>query len=213
MVATSDRQDQLIWQGCSSGKFSVKSIYNIAISTHASVDQNFKLIWQNVAPPRVQCFGWLTYLGRVKTAEFLFRLGIIQDEGEALCSFCNSELETLDHLLLHYFPVWNCWAAILSWCGVYWVTPASIVSLFHWWRGWSWKSRVKVIWTPIPLAVMWSIWNARNQKKIDNKPVNWLEIVDLIIARIAFWVSSSKDDRDLSMDDIIYRMNSVISER
>ncbi|GFS37612.1 hypothetical protein Acr_00g0053050 [Actinidia rufa] len=213
VVATSDRQDQLIWQGCSSGKFSVKSIYNIAISTHASVDQNFELIWQNAAPPRVQCFGWLTYLGRVKTAEFLLRLGIIQDEGEALCSFSNNELETLDHLLLHCFPVWNCWAAILRWCGVYWVAPASIVSLFHWWRAWSWKSRVKVIWTPIPLAVMWSIWNARNQKIFDNKPVNWLEIVDLIIARIAFWVSSSKDGRDLSMDDIIYRMNSVISER
>ena len=61
------------------------------------------------------------------------------------------------------------------------------------------------------MAVMWSIWNARNQKIFDNKPVIWLEIIDLIIARVAFWVSSSKDGRDLSMDDIIFRMNLVTS--
>ena len=116
---------RLIWQGCSSGKFSVKSIYNIASSSHSSVDETFKLIWQNVAPPRVQCFGWLSYLGKVKTAEFLFRLRIIHDEGEALCSFCNSELKTLNHLLLHCFLIWNCWAATLRWCGVVWCVMGS----------------------------------------------------------------------------------------
>ena len=177
-----------IWQtwsinlaGCSSSKFSVKSIYNIVISSHSSTDETFKLIWKNVAPSRVQCFSWLSYLGRVKTAELLFRLGIIHEESEVLCSFCNSELETIDHLLLHCFPVWNCWAAILRWCGVSWVAPAS-----HWCRNWSWQPRVKVIWAPIPLAVLWSIWNARNQKIFDNKSISWVETTDLFMARIGF---------------------------
>ena len=51
-----DRHDQLIWQGCSSGKFSVKSIYEKATSSHLAGDETFKLLWENVAPPRVQCF-------------------------------------------------------------------------------------------------------------------------------------------------------------
>ncbi|GFZ18817.1 hypothetical protein Acr_27g0005560 [Actinidia rufa] len=168
VVSTSDRPDRLIWQGCSLGKFSVKFIYNIASSSHSSVDETFKLSWQNVAPPRVQCFGWLTYLGRVKIAE----------------SSIASLLSCLELLGFHPKVVW---------CGVSWVAPASLVSLFHWWRDWFWQPRVKVIWTPIPLTMMWSIYNARNQKVLDNKLVNWLETIDLIIARVAFWVSSSKD--------------------
>ena len=56
-----------------------------------------------------------------------------------------------------------------------------------------------------------SDWNARNQKIFDNKPVNWVETTDLIMARIAFWVSSNKDGRDMLMDDIIFKMNAVIT--
>ena len=41
---------------------------------------------------------------------------------EVLCSFCNSDIESLDHLLLHCTPVRECWAVILRWCGVSWAT-------------------------------------------------------------------------------------------
>ena len=104
MGATSGRPDQLVWKESPSGSFSVKSIYDSAVSSHSNEDESFKLIWKNSAPPRVQCFGWLPYMGRIKTSEYLFRLGIIQNEGDALCSFCNTDLETLDHLLLHCYP-------------------------------------------------------------------------------------------------------------
>ncbi|GFS31541.1 hypothetical protein Acr_00g0017960 [Actinidia rufa] len=114
-------------------------------------------------------------------------------------------------LITLWSPDFFRYAAILRWCGVSWVAPASLIRLFHWWRHWSWQPRVKVIWAPIPLAVLWSIWNAKNKKIFDNKPVNWVETTDLIMARIAFWVSSSKDGRDLSMDDIIFKMNAVIT--
>lgn len=182
LLATSDvgtalgRLDQLVWKGSSSGRFSVKSIYDSASSHHLNVDESFKLIWKNVAPPRVQCFGWLTYIGRIKTSEYLFRLGIIQNEGEALCSFCNTDLETLDHLLLHCFPVWECWSYILRWCEVSWASPESLARLFQWWSVWIWQPRVKVLWAPIPLAVVWTIWNARNKKVLENKPVDWAEV-------------------------------------
>ena len=68
-----------------------------------------------------------------------------------------------------------------------------------------------MLWAPIPLAVGWAAWIVRIQKVFDNKPVDWLEATELIIACVAFWVSSSKDGRDLTMDDIIFRMISVVS--
>lgn len=39
-----DRHDQLIWQGFSSGKFSVKFISKKAISSHSAVDETFELL-------------------------------------------------------------------------------------------------------------------------------------------------------------------------
>ncbi|GFY82595.1 hypothetical protein Acr_02g0008350 [Actinidia rufa] len=100
---------------------------------------------------------------------------------------------------------------MLRWCGISWATPASLISLFHWWSVWLWQPRVKVLLDPILLAVVWAVWNVRNQKVFDNKLVDWLEAIELIIAHVAFWVSSSKDGRDLTMDDIIFRIISVAS--
>ena len=69
-----------------------------------------------------------------------------------------------------------------------------------------------MLWASIPLAVVWTIWNARNKKVFENKPVDWVEVKDLIVARVAFWVSISKAGRDVSMDDIILRLNSIINQ-
>lgn len=49
-----------------------------------------KLIWKNIAPHKTQCFGWLVIKGRVKTGEYLHKLGIIQSVDNAHCKFCNA---------------------------------------------------------------------------------------------------------------------------
>lgn len=92
VAASFDSPDKLVWQGCASGRFSVKSIYNLAVSSSSNQDIIFDLIWKNIAPPRVQCFGWLAYLGKVKTSEFLLRIGILHSEVDALCRFCKANI-------------------------------------------------------------------------------------------------------------------------
>ncbi|GFZ21516.1 hypothetical protein Acr_29g0006780 [Actinidia rufa] len=154
----------------------------------------------------------------VSTKEIINRNKIFLSESKAawldqlvLARLLLSELQFLIHLLLHHTPVWDCWVAMLRWCGVSWASPASLVSLFHWWSVWLWQPRVKVLWAPIPLVVVRAVWNVRNQKVFDNKSVDWLKATELIIAHVTFWVSSSKDGRDLTMDDIIFRMISMAS--
>ena len=68
-----------------------------------------------------------------------------------------------------------------------------------------------MLWAPIPLAVGWAAWIVRIQKVFDIKPVDWLKAFELIIARVALWVSSSKVGRNLTMYIIIFRMISVVS--
>lgn len=63
--------DTLIWKGDSSNVFSVKSMYGLSRVTTPNSNSAavFDLIWNNATPYRIQCFGWMVGIGRVKTAE------------------------------------------------------------------------------------------------------------------------------------------------
>lgn len=111
-------------------------------------------------------------MGRVKTAAYLLNIGIIQNDEQAVCRLSNSDIETLDHLLLQCFHVWTVWSNLLEWWGVQWVTPRSMVDLLVWWKNWNLKPAKKIIWDCIPLAIMWTIWTKRNALVFDNVILN-----------------------------------------
>ncbi|KAI8564446.1 hypothetical protein RHMOL_Rhmol03G0182300 [Rhododendron molle] len=161
--------------------------------------------------PKIDKTGsWLAYLGRIKTAEFLLRIGIIQSDLDALCKFCNESPESIDHLLYFCQPVWDTWTNILSWWGMQWAPPATFASLLHWWKTGIVKPKHKIIWESIPFAVIWTVWNTRNKLVFENKTVDWMETTDLIKARVAFWVTSNKDGSVYTMDDIMFRLHSIM---
>ncbi|KAF7151510.1 hypothetical protein RHSIM_Rhsim02G0073900 [Rhododendron simsii] len=45
--------------------------------------------------------------------------------------------------------------------------------------------------TEVSTSMIWSIWNARNQLFFENKAVVWVEVIELIKARVAFCVTRS----------------------
>ena len=51
---------------------------------------------------------------------------IQEEEEEAVCRFCGSNVETIDHVLLHCDYVWRVWAECLRWCGIQWVVHGSV---------------------------------------------------------------------------------------
>ncbi|KAI8537901.1 hypothetical protein RHMOL_Rhmol09G0060000 [Rhododendron molle] len=158
-----------------------------------SAKKVFHLIWHQAAPYRVQCFGWMAQLGKIKTGDFLLRIGILHRQHHALCKFCGETIESIDHSLLICTPVWNVWCEILDWWGIQWVMPHSFSDLINLWLSYKQKPKVKVIWDCIPFAVLWSLWKMRNEHLFQNKALNWEEGVDLIKLRIAFWVKSKGD--------------------
>ncbi|KAI8531886.1 hypothetical protein RHMOL_Rhmol11G0170900 [Rhododendron molle] len=46
VTTSTNTPDKLVWQGSNSGIFSVKSIYNLAASSHVNQDDTFDLIWK-----------------------------------------------------------------------------------------------------------------------------------------------------------------------
>ncbi|KAI8527166.1 hypothetical protein RHMOL_Rhmol12G0054600 [Rhododendron molle] len=87
---------------------------------------------------------------------------------------------------------------------------ATSSGLLHWWKTGIVKPKHKIIWESIPFAVIWTVWNTRNQLVFENKTVDWMETTDLFKARVAFWVTSNKDGSVYTMDDIMFRLHSLV---
>lgn len=210
-----DYPDHLVWNACNSKSYSVSSMYKLSlcqVSTAETLEKKtFHWIWRNAAPYRVQCFGWMVQLGKLKTGEFLLRIGIIQQHDHALCKFCGEVIESLNHSLLLCLPVWNVWGSILNWWGIQWVTPNSIPMLFAWWINFKQKPKAALIWDCIPLAILWSIWKMRNEFIFENRDIIWDEVVDLIKLRIALWARAKWEPSDYSLNDFIYRLPSILA--
>ena len=94
-------------------------------------------MWINYLPPKVQFFGWLAWKHKVKTSVFLQRIGVLDENASALCVFCKSEDESVDHVLISCQLVWKVWGGLLQWWGVLWVVPGSVVCLLQWWPGYN----------------------------------------------------------------------------
>lgn len=106
-----------------------------------------------------------------------------------LCVFCKSELESLNHVLLHCSMIWRIWANIVHWWNFSWVIPGSVEELLHWWSSANIKKKVKEIWKTIPLAVMWSMWKIRNECLFNEAQPNLTDLDELVKVRVAMWAS------------------------
>ncbi|XP_028109723.1 uncharacterized protein LOC114308353 [Camellia sinensis] len=79
-----------------------------------------------------------------------------------------TEVETQNHVLLHYSSIWKVWSRIIDWWGLCWAIPKSVQSLLSWWVGFKVKKKVKMLWRIVPMAVLWSIWELRNACLFNN---------------------------------------------
>lgn len=81
---------------------------------------------------KLNFFAWLECKGRIKTSEFLQRIGVLNLDANTACVFCNSEAETLNHILLFCPFVWKVGSEMISWCWFHWVILASVEGIPPW---------------------------------------------------------------------------------
>jgi hypothetical protein len=89
-----------------------------------------KGVWQTKAPAKCRFFAWLTLLGMHWTLERLWRHGLRDD---AACTFCDQELETIDHLLTQCSYSREIWFKVLRRCGWQSLAPSIDVGVVEWW--------------------------------------------------------------------------------
>lgn len=105
-IGNSDFGDKLYWPLTLDGNYSVRSGYKCLMesatfldvapsSSYSNSEVSWKMIWSVKVPYRIGHFVWRVKHNAISTRKNLMRRKITRD---ALCSICNSEEETMDHL-------------------------------------------------------------------------------------------------------------------
>uniref|UniRef100_A0A803NK25 Reverse transcriptase n=1 Tax=Cannabis sativa TaxID=3483 RepID=A0A803NK25_CANSA len=106
--------DDLIWSRNSSGIFTVKSAYHLAVTSRdipssSSFDQCKRFwskIWSSSVPSKVKHLVWRVLSNSVPVASLLFFRHIISSP---VCPLCHSEWETVEHAFLGCVNVKKAW--------------------------------------------------------------------------------------------------------
>ena len=197
--------DQLMW--CKKNSFSTRGLMaevEKLTQVNAEVDNLASTVWMNVAPPKVEFMTWLALLGKLNTKEMLVRKGILTPE-ENNCSFCHSNPETLDHLLLSCAVSRNIWSSIAADIGVTIEEEQQCFRTFYdWWmtRNNSNKMRKKLCILSF-FATTWSLWTMRNMIVFQNQVFDHLTLCHTIKWRIALWAKAWKDSFPYSTEEIV----------
>ncbi|KAL5734448.1 hypothetical protein ACOSP7_032309 [Xanthoceras sorbifolium] len=87
-------EDNIIWRE-NTGRFSVKSAYDIATNIETVQDCKWKFIWKLKLPPKLRHFLWLVFQGKIITN---FQRCVIGLAPEATCPCYHERAEDLNHL-------------------------------------------------------------------------------------------------------------------
>ncbi|CAL5365331.1 unnamed protein product [Camellia sinensis] len=202
-------EDHCLWRASNSGVFSVASMWKRLELANGPTVPITKFLWKNAAPPKAQFFTWLAWKGRLKTAEFMQRIGAIPANVSPLCVFCKAEVETINHVLLLCPLVWKLWSALVNWWEVQWATPGSVAILLDWWSGMKFRKKEFNIWKVVPLAMLWSLWKLRNECLFNNGSADFAQVVELLKVRIALWIKSYVKGVNYNVHDIVANLKQV----
>lgn len=192
-----------------SGEFSVSSLYSFSNSILGPHIPICKYIWNRVVPPKVSFFCWLAWKNKIKSADFMRRIGILEPSTSISCTFCNFESKSASHLLLHCPFSWQIWSSIIHDWGLSWCIQDSVDGLLQWWMSVKFKHFDRLIWRAIPHIVLWSIWKHRNDCIFAEALPNFSETRDSIKIRSALWLKASIKDLPYLAADLIFNWRQI----
>ncbi|KAK3195718.1 hypothetical protein Dsin_027028 [Dipteronia sinensis] len=103
------------------------------------------------------------------------------------CVLCNLHDETIDHLFLHRDWSWKVWKAAMGWWEVEFCASRTIND---WFLGWSSLNPLQCTaraWQILFSAVVWSLWEARNNRIFKNSKVLIHQVVDMVRFMLVWW--------------------------
>ncbi|XP_022003009.1 uncharacterized protein LOC110900426 [Helianthus annuus] len=181
----------------SSNEFSVKNVKKCVFeATNVIPASSFE--WCNWVPKKVVVVAWRAFLDLLPTVDALSRRNI--HVGPQLCSICETNMESVDHLFTGCPIFMEVWQLVFSWCQVppFFVFHVRDLLCLHLTA----KSgtRAKKAFYGVILTAFWSIWKARNDHIFNQKKVSVRRIMEEIKVMSYLWITKRGRMTDMTWD-------------
>ena len=205
--------DGVYWKNSSNVGYPVKSVVEKMNESYAPILPNpiINLVWQNFLPPRAQMTVWMANLDKLKTGDYLLRLGII-DPQQAVCPFCILETESNNHTLFTCRFSLCSWMKMLEWWNISGALHNQCSTFTIQWFGLVKNRKLQKLWGMILGCVIWSLWYERNKIKFDRGSPNLHNFVCSLKIRIGIWAKEMMGFSRLSPNDVKYNIDSILRQ-
>lgn len=175
VVTLEPRKDKVVWNLTANGVYSCTSAYEAQFFTRIHKPE-LSRVWRGMVEGKVRFYLWLLLQNRNWTADRLQARGWPHD---ALCSLCDQELETTNHLSLHCSFAKVIWDLFRRSTDDLCSAAATATSISEWWehtgRGRGSKDRNKEEMT-LAAYIVWNLWKERNRRVFEHKEMGPLEL-------------------------------------
>ncbi|KAK2664284.1 hypothetical protein Ddye_002858 [Dipteronia dyeriana] len=146
----------------------------------------FSDIWNGYCPFKVKIFVWQLMHGRVLVKDVLNKCGMLV--GSNLdCHLCSGSIEIVNHLFLHCKWSWKLWQRCMN---LWEVKSYLSSSLINWWKGLPKLCPMRKCtsaWSSMFSAMVWTIWETRNEKAFKDGDANVPQAEDMVRFRVTWW--------------------------
>ncbi|PWA39255.1 reverse transcriptase domain, Reverse transcriptase zinc-binding domain protein [Artemisia annua] len=182
-----ESNDRWYWDRGTDGRFSVFEVKKWIDSGYSSTS-NALFTWSKWVPIKCNIFMWRMLMDRIPTKQALARRNI--NCGDGLCTLCEDQEESVDHLFSACTIANGVWSGIARWLKLqpfFFFSVADIVQEF---KSSSWSPSKRLIIKGIMIIACWRIWKARNEKIFKNERRNVTEIIVDIKVLSFLWFSN-----------------------
>ena len=197
-VKLNARSDGWSWVGIGDESFSVQAVKK-SMQDHRSYGEWFRYKWINWVPLKCNILAWRAEMNRLPTALALARRNVFVND--QVCSLCNFDFETSEHLFTGCGFSNGVWSSIASWCGINNIFAFEIRDLLEWHKFFQGDKRGKLLIQGIIIVSFWEIWGARNKKIFNNKVPKVQEVVRNIKSSSFFWVKHRSRFKNIEWKD------------
>ncbi|XP_020253975.1 uncharacterized protein LOC109831047 [Asparagus officinalis] len=176
----SNNFDHAEWSLTTNKQFSINSLYNF-LNERGVPSPIYKVIWNPLVLSKVRIFLWLLSKNKLHTKEVLFSKGW---QGDTTCSFCELELESIEHLFFSCPVTKVVWQHFINY-NLPFTWPAKWADLLLTLESvLGWKGHMR---RSIFASVCWSLWRSRHNSIFDQKQFSIKSIINYAISSLHDW--------------------------
>lgn len=180
-----DAPDIWQWKLNPNGAFDVKSLRKeIEKATLGTGSQ--KTRWSKLIPAKINIFFWRASLNRIPCKERLITRGV--DLDNALCLFCNLEVESVNHLFFSCSWAKELWSKIGNWWSFSFHDFSSMESSLNGIDNALIKYPLRKFLEAIVMVTCYSIWCFRNRYVFDNSLPRLGDMIDFVVDKSFGWI-------------------------